>query len=189
MVMASLSTNVRIKLNGEQSKSNVCTHRCQNFFYFFLFGMTDWAEEEKKNGVKVKPKLREQDEAFPHSHTKIAFWENFALTTHYMKIFSFLFFFKWRIEIEWLRMWCLNKASITSSELNDYLHTDTWQCWDVVPPCLQWCFFFRSYRGAKSHDCNKSKRISDAMELFCMLAKPLWFDQSCFFCTLAIYSL
>lgn len=155
------------QLKREQSKSNVCTRRYQEVF----FGITGWG----KNGVKVKPKLRKQDEASPPPlHTKIAFWENFALSTHYMKNFLMK-------DWDWtIRMWCLNKTSITSSELNDHLHTDTWQCWDVVPPCLQWCFFFRSYRGAKSHDCNKAKEYQMQWNFLYVSKTPLVWPELLF---------
>lgn len=43
-------------------------------------------------------------------------------------------------------------------------------------------FFFRSCRGAKSHDCNKAKGISDAMELFLYVSRtPLVWTGAAFF--------
>lgn len=70
------------QLNGEQSKSNVCTHR-----YREVFGL-----QAEKNGVKVKPKLHKQDEAFPdYTHTNSFLGELcFKYTLHE----DFFFFFK-----------------------------------------------------------------------------------------------
>lgn len=48
------------------------------FFSFLVFLFSFGIYRLRKNGVKEKPKLRKQDEAFPHLYTKIAFWENFA---------------------------------------------------------------------------------------------------------------
>lgn len=51
--------------------------------------LDDLGFQAEKIGVKVKPKLRDQDEAVPLSHTEknIALRENFALSTHYVKTF------------------------------------------------------------------------------------------------------
>lgn len=42
-------------------------------------------------------------------------------------------------------------------------------------------FFFRSCRGAKSHDCNKAKEYQMQWNFFCMLAEPLWFGPELLF--------
>ena len=56
MVMASLSTNVRISsMENNQKKKYV---RADTRTVLDL--------QAEKNGVKVKPKLRKQNEAFPH---------------------------------------------------------------------------------------------------------------------------
>lgn len=111
------------RLNGEQSESNIWMR--SYWFYFLIIS------------VKVKPKLRELNEAPPHpppyrhhkarhalqTQQQIALWEKRALSTHYVKICLFVLLMK-----DWvwmIRMWCLNKTPIPSSELTLYDHSHT----------------------------------------------------------------
>lgn len=101
-----------------------------------------------------------------NTHYGIAFRENFPLRE----------VFEWRVTIE------CDVSTAHPANANT-------QRWDVVPPSSAVMFLFAASRRRKLHDCNKTKKLSDAMELFLYVSKPLWFDPSCSFCTPAVYSL
>lgn len=89
-VMASLSTNVRISsMENNQKATSVCGDTRKGFVLGF-FGLQA-LKKMRQRETKASP----TEWSIPPLHTKIAFRENFALSTHCVKNFL-----KWRIGIE-----------------------------------------------------------------------------------------
>lgn len=160
------------QLNGEQSKSNVRMPRHQGRFRFCFFNNRRWKNVSKSN-QSFASRMKHSTGTQKHSF----FRENFALRTHYVKNFL-----EWRIGI--VRSEC-DVSTITSvppPELapNDPLHRHMimFRCCASLSTVM---FLSHSYRGAKSHDCNKAKEHQMQWNLLYVSKTPLAWPELLFF--------